>query len=473
MSSSTQQRYFENQLQPLPTDDETLEQAFSKLREAVLVGMRLIERSAGRQSTDRRRDSVYTGSAGIALMYMRIALQGNALELPEETLSQLPDLVLSHLPSYVSGQDPRPGHISPLDSHVGPSVLLILHELRYPKSIRNSAWNGAVINFKAAIDLAIADTQLGGDGVLYGKAGLLWGMLNVSAALAEGLGQDRHREELEEFINEDSIRDLVENIIEDGMAGAEDYKAEFGHEGPELAWPWHGKYYLGALHGTCGILTILLQCPRGIIKPHFEPIVSTITALLEIASYNGHLPASLPARRRSDPHVQICHGSPGLLLLLDTFRGKFPSKYLSEWRNTEAKVSFAVWDEGLVTKGLGLCHGVTGNAWPWLLTAHMEALSQDSERSGSALGLPEAPDRLSKALTYLIHSTELPPIVQEPLLPYGTPDNPFSMFEGLAGAICAWADACLVIKTWLSGKEDAGPVLGLPGLGGMGPAGVM
>lgn len=179
-------------------------------------------------------------------MYMRIALQGNALELPEETLSHLPDLVLSHLPSYISGQDPRPGHVSPLDSHIGPSVLLILHELRYPKSIRNTTWNGAIINFRAAVDFAIRDTQLGGDEVLYGKAGLLWGMLNVRAALSEGLGQDRHREELEEFINEDSIKDLVENIIEDGKAGAEDYKSEFGHEGPELAWSWHGKYYLGA-----------------------------------------------------------------------------------------------------------------------------------------------------------------------------------------------------------------------------------
>ncbi|KAG9017683.1 hypothetical protein FRB90_000273 [Tulasnella sp. 427] len=471
MSTNNEQRYFENQLQPLPADDETLEQAFSKLREAILVGIRLIERNAGRQSSDRRRDSVYTGSAGIALMYMRLGIQGNALDLPEETLSQLPGLALSHLPSYISGQDPRPGHISPLDSHVGPCILLILHELRHPKSIRNSAWNGAIINFKAAVDLAIKDTQLGGDEVLYGKAGLLWGMLNVRAALAEGLGQERNREELEEFINDDSIRDLVENIVEDGKAGAEDYKAEYGREGPELAWPWHGKYYLGASLG--GILTILLQCPRAMIKPHYEAIVSTITALLQIASYSGHLPASLPARRRSDPHVQICHGSPGLLLLLDTFRGKFPSKYLSEWRNTEAKVSYAVWEEGLVTKGLGLCHGVSGNAWPWLLTAHMEALTEESERSGSALGIPEDPDRLSKALTFLIHSTELPPIVQEPLLPYRTPDNPYSLFEGLAGAICAWADACLVIKTWLSGKEDAGPVLGVPGLGGMGPAGVI
>lgn len=136
-------------------------------------------------------------------------------------------------------------------------------------------------------------------------------------------------------------------------------------------------------------------------------------------------------------------------------------------------MSYAVWEEGLVTKGLSICHGVSGNAWPWLLTAHTEALTQESERSGSALGLPENPDRLSKALTFMIHSTELPPIVQEPLLPYRTPDNPYSLFEGLAGAICAWADACIVIKTWLSGREDAGPVLGVPGLGGMGPAGVM
>lgn len=29
---------------------------------------------------------------------------------------------------------------------------------------------------------------------------------------------------------------------------------------------------------------------------------------------------------------------------------------------------------------------------------------------------------------------------------YRRPDRPYSLFEGLAGAVCAWADACVVIK---------------------------
>lgn len=111
---------------------------------------------------------------------------------------------------------------------------------------------------------------------------------------------------------------------------------------------------------AAGILTVLLQCPRSIIRPHLDLITTTITHLTTLASYNGHLPTSLPAKHRSDSLVQICHGSPGLLLLLSTFRGKFPNKYLLDWDDVERKASRAIWEEGLVRKGLGVCHGVTG-----------------------------------------------------------------------------------------------------------------
>lgn len=72
----------------------------------------------------------------------------------------------------------------------------------------------------------------------------------------------------------------------------------------------------------------------------------------------------------------------------------------------------------------------------------------------------------------MVHATELPPVLKDPLLPYNTPDHPYSLFEGLAGAICAWADTCAVIKACLEKKETV-PVLGLPGLGGLGPAGII
>ena len=41
--------------------------------------------------------------------------------------------------------------------------------------------------------------------------------------------------------------------------------------------------------------------------------------------------------------------------------------YSSEWDAAFKRINDRVWNEGLLTKGLGICHGVTGNAWPWLL----------------------------------------------------------------------------------------------------------
>lgn len=78
---------------------------------------------------------------------------------------------------------------------------------------------------------------------------------------------------------------------------------------------------------------------------------------------------------------------------------------------------------------------------------------------------------------------------------YGTPDRPYSLFEGLAGVVCAWLDACVVIRARLANMTDSGSgsrsggqdyqesvhaekkggytgFFGIPGLGGLGPHGV-
>jgi hypothetical protein len=47
---------------------------------------------------------------------------------------------------------------------------------------------------------------------------------------------------------------------------------------------------------------------------------------------------------------------------------------------------------------------------------------------------------------------------------YRRPDHPYSLFEGLAGAVCAWADACVVIRERLEGmgtSASIGPLRGV------------
>jgi len=266
----------------------------------------------------------------------------------------------------------------------------------------------------------------------------------------------------------------VDKIVAVGERGAEIFKAGYPEDyrkhfertperGVPLMWPWHDQMYLGAIHGSCGILTVLLQCPSHTVHLHIPRFLATIDFLIDLATQqHGHLPSSIPVKRRGDPHVQLCHGSPGLLLLLATLQATFPEEFntlhAAHYGVTTQLVQ-AVWERGLVQKGLGICHGVTGNAWTMLL------LSFSSPR-----GLA-SDDLLSRALSFLLHATELPPLSQDPT-PYRTPDHPYSLFEGLAGAVCAWADACAVIESRLHSKWNP-LVLGMPGLGGIGSVPIM
>lgn len=74
-----------------------------------------------------------------------------------------------------------------------------------------------------------------------------------------------------------------------------------------------------------------------------------------------------------------------------------------------------IWHRGLLRKGPGLCHGVSGNGYAFLLLyrlTHDEVL-------------------LQRAKTFAI-------IMMEPKFEQlaNTPDSPFSLYEGWAGALC-------------------------------------
>ncbi len=199
-------------------------------------------------------------------------------------------------------------------------------------------------------------------------------------------------------------------------------------------------------------------------------------------------------RSRPSPLVQICHGAPGLLLLLAAAQG-IPGleKYQSpDWDEAIRLGSQRIWEEGLLSKGAGLCHGIAGNAWPWLLL-HEKYIVEEIAKSAPSTTPKEDASQikelsadyfLSRALTFLLAARGTPPFAEDSR--YRVPDNPFSLFEGLAGTICAWAEACAIITARLklmevqakdqllvqelrngiytSYKSDA---LGFPGLGGI------
>lgn len=190
--------------------------------------------------------------------------------------------------------------------------------------------------------------------------------------------------------------------------------------------------------------------------------------------------------KRPSELVQLCHGSPGILILLATVlkNQKLTQEYWTpEWDQAIYLGTQRVWEEGLLSKGGSLCHGVAGNGWPWLQlhnTFAYHAVDIDNARRtyqqrtqttmtpDEDLSQKLTPDFfLSRALSFLLHARETRPYNSGPAISekdYRMPDDPHSLYEGLAGNVCAWAEASITIQARLRKNAICGNCADCPGL---------
>ena len=179
----------------------------------------------------------------------------------------------------------------------------------------------------------VVNGDIGGGGSnewLYGRAGYLY-LLRVARA---GFQNDAKTSR----VIDKSIQATVQRIL-----------------ASKQPWTWHGKQYVGAAHGTFGIICqVVLSSPTS--ASSLEPVLRD---LLQTQFPSGNFPSSLPAG--SDKLVQFCHGGPGVVVVLRSIQEYFPSL-----RNQiDTVVSAAqrdMWKRGLLTKEPCLCHGTPGNA---------------------------------------------------------------------------------------------------------------
>lgn len=137
-----------------------------------------------------------------------------------------------------------------------------------------------------------------------------------------------------------------------------------------------------------------------------------------------------------------------------------------EWDQAVLLATERVWEEGLLSKGLGICHGIAGNAWPLILMHDCfeyegELMVQARRNYNARIQVDDSPITqplltgdhfLSKALAHLLHVREAPPYnsSSEPeSSDYRMPDAPYSLSEGLPGTVCAWSESCVVIQAKL------------------------
>ena len=122
-------------------------------------------------------------------------------------------------------------------------------------------------------------------------------------------------------------------------------------------WTWHGKEYLGAVHGTIGIVCqLVLSWPS--CASSLSPLLQS---LLDTQYHSGNLPSSTPISADRDRLVQFCHGGPGFIICLRSLRSYFPDLE-SRIDNAIALAEADIWQRGLLTKVPCLCHGIASNA---------------------------------------------------------------------------------------------------------------
>ncbi|XP_076326170.1 lanC-like protein 2 isoform X2 [Tachypleus tridentatus] len=141
------------------------------------------------------------------------------------------------------------------------------------------------------------------------------------------------------------------------------------------------------------------------LKDLIKPSVDYIMAL---KFDSGNFPSSLS--NSTDRLVHWCHGAPGVIhlaaLAYKVFRDP---KYLQ----VAQECGEVIWKRGLLQKGYGICHGVSGNAYAFLL---LFQLTHEEKYTYRAVKFAEW------CYDYGKHGCRIP-------------DRPLSLFEGLAGTV--------------------------------------
>uniref|UniRef100_A0A6U5VVG7 Uncharacterized protein n=2 Tax=Guillardia theta TaxID=55529 RepID=A0A6U5VVG7_GUITH len=373
----------------------------------------MIISSLPRSATDA---SVYTGGAGIAYALIRVAASsacmGGAISMDEKSL-------LGHAQTAMKtcgGGDKR----------AAPSLLcgvagnMLVHAL-----IEERAGRARESEHLAAEYLKILDEALRNDSDewLYGRAGYLQGLLTLRKLSSRQQDFDA------------AIRQVSARMVESGRQ----YASRCGTRCP-LMYQWYGEEYLGAAHGLIGIVHQLLMA-REVLKDQMnlegweEVLVKSLDYIIACRFDSGNYPA---VRGDGEDYLlHFCHGAPGaVFMFLAAFRA-FPSheRYLHAAR----QAGDCVWEYGLLKKGPGLCHGVAGNGYCFLALYRDDP---DTEKKG---------EWLHRAVEFAEFMREEGERNERWLL---KPDNPYSLFEGLGGAVCFLADLVGVLQSQIETSSD-------------------
>lgn len=345
-------RFFENPATPLKTVNAQNE---------LLACLKRITKShppVHTCSTGWSFSGLYSGPTSIAFLFYRLSQLYPDLEFEHQFLAEWAQAYL-HLGARARGAAPSPSHCG-----VGDEALAYL--------ALDAAMSGdpnVAKQLCSYAEIVNSPTDAGSNEWLYGRAGFLY----LLRLCRREFHQDRHPRAA--ALLERTIKSTVDRIL-----------------AAPRPWVWHGKQYLGAAHGTIGIVTqAVLSMPS--IAPRLQ---SLVIELLDCQFPSGNFPSSLPAG--SDRLVQFCHGGPGFVTSLRTLLPYFPD-IPDQIKKSISEAQFDIWQRGLLTKEPSLCHGIAGNALSFdkddqfvhflsfMDSERIESLLPESSRGDGSAGL--------------------------------------------------------------------------------------
>ncbi|PIN22727.1 Lanthionine synthetase C-like protein 1 [Handroanthus impetiginosus] len=233
------------------------------------------------------------------------------------------------------------------------------------------------------------------DELLYGRAGFLW----ASSFLNKNIGENT--------IPSTRMRSVVDEIIKSGR--------QLAKGRCPLMFEWHGKKYWGAAHGLAGIMNVLMDMD---LKPdEVEHVKGTLRYMIKNRFPSGNYPSSEGSE--TDRLVHWCHGAPGVVLTLVKAAKVFGSE---EFLQAAVDAGEVVWNRGLL-KRVGICHGISGNAYVFLSLYRLT-------------GNPEFLYR-AKAFASFLHN-RAQTLISTGIMHGG--DRPYSLFEGIGGMAYLFLD---------------------------------
>lgn len=207
---------------------------------------------------------------------------------------------------------------------------------------------------------------------------------------------------------------LCDVIIESGRQ----YSKNHNHPSP-LMFAYYNSEYLGAGHGIAAILLVLLSYPECYMAdPSVEnDIRASVDFVLSSEEDNGNYPP-IAEEYRDDWNelVHWCHGAPGVVYLLaKAFLVWKDDRYLA----AALRCGELIWNRGLLKKGPGICHGIAGNGYVFLI---LYRLTNDDK--------------------FLYRARQFAAFMQTEEFKGNSrvPDAPYSLYEGIAGTACFLAD---------------------------------